>query len=335
MATVQLSDIYNPLTFSRREQQAQLELNKFITSGVMVMDGAVQAQIAQGGNIGEITGLAALGTPEPNYSNDVPSDTSTPTNISKKTLSFRLASQNQSWSTMDLARELALVDPVGGITGRIGAYWSTVNERRLIRSCLGILADNVANGASDMLVTAALDTAGAVTDDERISADVVLDAKQTMGDHASGLTAIAMHSVIYTRLQKQNLIVYIPNARGEVVIPTYLGYTVIVDDSMPAIAGTNRVTYTCVLFGSGAVIGASGRVNVASELERKASAGNGGGEEIIHSRRSDLIHPLGFTFNSASVVGQSATLAELASAANWDRVWERKNIPLAFIQVND
>lgn len=335
MATVQIQDIYNPLTFSRREQQAQLELNKFIASGVMVMDGAVQAQIAQGGNIGEITGMAALGTPEPNYSSDNPATTSTPNNIGKKTLKFRLASQNQSWSTMDLARELALVDPVGAITGRIGAYWSTINERRLIRSCLGILADNVANNAGDMLVSAATDAATTVTDGERISADVVLDAKQTMGDHASGLTAIALHSVVFTRLQKQNLIQYIPNARGEVVIPTYLGYTVIVDDSMPATAGTNRVTYTCVLFGVGAFIGANGFVNMPSEYERKASAGNGGGEEIIHSRRSDLIHPLGFTFNSASVAGQSATLAELANAANWDRVWERKNIPLAFIQVND
>lgn len=335
MASVQISDIYNPLTFSRREQEAQTELNKFIQSGVMVTDASIQSQIQQGGNIGEITNFAPLGTPEPNYSNDVPGDTSTPNKVGSQKMAFRLASQNQSWSTMDLSRELALQDPVGAITGRVGAYWATANERRLIRSCLGILADNVANDNGDMLVKTATDAAGEVTAGERINADVVLDAKQTMGDHASKLSAIAMHSVVFTRLQKQNLIEYIPNARGEVVIPTYLGYTVIVDDSMPAVAGTNRVTYTCVLFGAGAVASASGRVAVPSEIGRNPDAGNGGGEEIIYSRRSDLIHPLGFSFTSTSVAGQSASLAELEAAANWTRVWDRKSVPLAFIQVND
>lgn len=335
MATVQIQDIYNPLTFSRREQQSQIELNKFISSGILVQDPSVQNQISQGGNIGEITNFAPLGTPEPNYSNDVPADKSTANKVTSNKMVFRLASQNQSWSTMDLARDLALDDPAGAITGRVGEYWATTNERRLIRSTLGILADNVANDSGDMLKSVATDAAGAVTDAERISAEVVLDAKQTMGDHASKLKAIAMHSVVFTRLQKQNLIVYIPNARGEVVIPTYLGYTVVVDDSMPAVAGANRVTYTCVLFGAGAVLDATGMVQTPSEMERDAKAGNGGGEETLHSRRSDLIHPIGFSFTSSSVAGQSATLAELQAAANWDRVWERKNVPLAFIQVND
>lgn len=335
MAATRLSDIYNPLTFARRAQEAQLELNKFINSGILVSDAMLQEQIGAGGNIGELTNYNPLGTPEPNYSNDDPAVNSTPQKVDSAKMRFRLANQNQSWSVMDLSRDLALEDPVGAITSRIGQYWATVNERRLIRSCLGILADNVANDSGDMVVNVATDAAAAITDAERISADVVLDAKQTMGDHAGSLAAIAMHSVIFTRLQKQNLIVYIPNARGEVVIPTYLGYTVVVDDSLPAVMGTNRVTYTCILFGRGQWGWANGRVETPSERLRKPDAGNGGGEERIYSRRSDLIHPFGFSFTSNSVAGQSATLAELATAANWDRVHARKHIPLAFLQVND
>lgn len=335
MATTRLSDIYNPLTFARRSQEAQLELNKFINSGILVSDAMLQEQIGAGGNIGELTNYNPLGTPEPNYSNDDPAVNSTPQKVDSVKMRFRLANQNQSWSVMDLSRDLALEDPVGAITSRIGQYWATTNERRLIRSCLGILADNVANDAGDMVVNVATDAAGAVTDAERISADVVLDAKQTMGDHAGSLAAIAMHSVIFTRLQKQNLIVYIPNARGEIVIPTYLNYTVVVDDSLPAVMGVNRVTYTCILFGRGQWGWANGRVETPSERLRKPDAGNGGGEERIYSRRSDLIHPFGFSFTSNSVAGQSATLTELATAANWDRVHARKHIPLAFLQVND
>lgn len=335
MATVQLADIYNPLTFSSFEQEAQLALNRFIASGVATVDARLQAQIAAGGHIGEITNFDALGTGEPNYSNDNPAATSTPNKVSSKKQTFRLVSQNNSWSTMDLSRELALADPVGAITNRIGAYWATTNEKRIINSLKGVLADNIANDSSDMVNTIGTDAVGAVVDAERISAEAVIDAAQTMGDHSSSLTAIAMHSVIYTRLQKQNLITFIPNARGEITIPTYLNKVVIVDDSLTPTVGTNRLLYDVILFGAGALGVASGRVNVPSELERNPNAGNGGGEEILYSRRSDLLHPFGFSFISGSVAGQSATFAELALAANWNRVHERKNIPIAFLQVND
>lgn len=177
MATVRLSDIYNPLTFARREQEAQIELNRFLNAGVAVTDPALQDQIGAGGNIGELTNFNPLGTPEPNYSTDDPAVNSTPQKIDSVKMRFRLANQNQSWSVMDLSRELALEDPVGAITGRIGAYWATTNERRIIASAMGILANNVASNGGDMLVSVATDAAGAVADAQRISPDTVLNGK--------------------------------------------------------------------------------------------------------------------------------------------------------------
>lgn len=335
MATTQLADIYNPLTFGRKIQLAQLELNKFISSGVVIDDSAVQAQLSQGGNLGELAGLNPLTIDEPNYSSDDPGATSTPAKIDSNLQRYRLASMNKSWSTMDLARELALVDPVGGITGRIGKYWATNDEKRVIQSSLGILADNVANDSGDMLFSVATDAVGAVTDAERISADVVIDGEATLGDHAENLSAIAMHSSIYHRLRKQQLITFIQPANTNVRIPTYLGLTVIYDDSMPAVMGTNRITYTCILYARGVFAHAAGKVAKPSELEREASAGNGGGQDIIHSRRNELYHPMGFSFLSASVAGQSASQAELEDATNWNRIWSRKHVPMAFLQVND
>ena len=116
---------------------------------------------------------------------------------------------------------------------------------------------------------------------------------------------------------------------------TFGGKRVIVDDSLSAVAGTNRVTYTTVLFADGALAGAQGRVLKPSQLDDKPENGDGGGEEILYSRRAEIIHPLGFTWTDASVAGQSATLAELATAANWNRVWDRKNIGLAFCKPTD
>lgn len=334
MAVVQIANIYNPLTFARREQEKQIELNAFLASGILVADPRVSQQASVGGNTGELPFFKPLGTDEPNYSDDVPANTSTPKNVTSAKMVWRLASQNQSWSTMDLARELALEDPVAAITGRQGAYWATTNERRLIQSAVGVLADNVANDASDMLVTVALDTVGPILAAEKISADVIIDAEQTAGDHQGGFTAIAMHSVPYSNLRKQQLIDFVRDADNNTMFATYGGKRVVVDDSLPAVAGTNRVTYTTILFGAGAWVDGEGRVQTPSEMEREAAAGNGGGQDTIHSRRSDIIHPLGFSFTSASVAGQSATLAELATATNWNRVWERKNVPMAFLQTN-
>lgn len=334
MAEVQIADIYNPLVFSAAEQEAQIELNNFIASGVMVADPRLTAMASVGGNIGELPFFKPLGTEEPNYSNDVTGDSSTPNKITTAIMKYRLCSQNNSWSTMDLAVDLALEDPVMAITNRVGSYWATTNERRLIQSTMGLLADNVANDSGDMVVNIATDAAGAPTADELVSNDAILDAQQTAGDHQAGFSAIAMHSVVYNRLRKQQLIDFIRDADNNTLFQMYGNLRVIVDDSLSAVAGANRVTYTTVIFGNGAVAAGMGRTKVPSELDRDPEKGNGGGQETMYSRRADIIHPLGFEFTSASVAGQSATLAELATAANWNRVWERKNVPLCFLQTN-
>jgi hypothetical protein len=322
------------LPFEHGVTEAAIEVNKFISSGVMVEDPMLTAQAAIGGQIGEVPFYTQLATGEPEYVNDVAANLSTPDKISSAKFLYRLANMHKSWSTMDLTRELALKDPLGEITKKIGGWWGTHLQKRLIQSALGIYADNAANDSSDMVKTVGTDAVGQPTAAEKISADVVLDAAQTMGDHKDALTAIAMHSAVYTTLQKLNLITFIPNARGEINIPTYLGYTVVVDDGMPAVMGTNRIMYTSILFAAGAFAHGVGSPMLPSELERIASAGYGGGQDIIHTRRSDIIHPIGFSFTSSSVAGKSATLAELATTANWDRKIQRKNAGIAFIRTN-
>lgn len=334
MATVQLQNIYNPLTFARRSQEAQTRLNRFLAAGILAADPMLQAQIAPGGNVGELPFFKPLTVDEPNYSNDDPEDFSTPANITSAKMRFRGASRNKSWSTMDLARELALEDPLGAITNRVGHYWASDDEKRLIAACRGIMADNDANDGDDMILNISTDSADEVADEEKIGGEAVIDVLQTLGDHSFTVNAMAMHSKPYSKLLKDKLIDFVQDADQTLQIPTYLGKRVIVDDSLPAIAGSNRIRFTTILFG-GAIFGlAKGKVMVPSEMERIPGSGNGGGQDIIHSRVHNFIHPLGFDFTSASVAGQSATYAELALAANWDRKVDRKLIPLAFLVTN-
>jgi len=339
MAVVQLADIYNPVTFGRRIQQAQTDLNRFIASGVAATDGTLQAQVNQGGRTGELANFNPLTLDEPNYSTDDPAQNSTPAKVDSGLQKFRLASRNKSWSTMDLSRELALIDPAGAITGRIGRYWARDDERRIISSFLGVLADNIANDSGDMVIDVATDGAGAVTDAERIGGTRVIDALQTLGDHKDSVSILAIHSQIHARLQKQQLIDYIRDADNNIMFETYMGKRLIVDDNLPAVSGTNRITYTCMLYAPGIVATAKGKVQTPSEVDRLPSAGDGGGQDVMYSRVADVWHPVGFSFLSNTLTGGSnntqADYGDLELATNWDRIFLRKNVPLAFIKVND
>lgn len=335
MATTRISDIYEPTIFNQGVDEASTAANAFYQSSVMQRDGQLDNYASGAGRIVELPYYKPLADVEPNYSSDDPAVSSTPNKMTGGLQVARKAFMNQSWSAMDLSRELALKDPLEGVTQKIGVYWATQIQRRVIQSMMGVLANNVASNDSDMVYSVATDDAGAPGAAEKISGEAVLAAKQTMGDAAGMLQGIAMHSVLKTSLQSQNLIDYERDPESGLLYPTYLGYRVIEDDGMPAVQGTNRITYTCALFGTGAFLwGYAEPADMASEIDRKPETGNGGGQEIIYSRRQDIIHPVGFQFTSSSVAGESSTLAELATAGNWDRTYERKNVPLAFLQVN-
>jgi len=337
MAEVRLVDVYEPTAFNAAVQEAAIEKNLFLQSGVLVQDERINAMVGVGGMIGELPNFNPLTNDEPNYTTDDPTDLATPAKVDHGTQIYRLANQHKSWSTMDLARQLALADPLGAITSRVGHYWATNSQQRVVSSSMGVLADNIANDSGDMVLDASIADGNNATAGNLIHADAVIDARATLGDAAGTVTSIAMHSVPYTTLQKLNLIDYIPDARGEISIPTYLGLTVIVDDQLSVVAGgTSGFVYTSVLFGQGAFGYGTTPALQPSELERVANAGFGGGQDILHYRNNEIIHPQGFAFLSTSITaGISATRAQLEAANQWDRIYtERKNIPVAFLQTN-
>lgn len=337
MAQVQLADVYVPAVFAGIEQEMNIQMNKFLVSGVVVDSPSMRNVLSPGGKIAILSGYNPLTIDEPTYMTDNPASSAVAAKITNATQRFRIAGRAKVWSTMDLAVNLALQNPAQAILNRIFKYWESDMNTRILNSCMGVLADSVASHSGDMLFSVATDGAGAVTDAERISANNVISAWATMGDHADDIVAIGMHSSIYFRLQRQNLITFVPYSDGKVQIPTYLGKVVIYDDQFPKVMGVNRFTYTCILFGRG-VFGHTPAVNPKpSEVYRLPLVGDGAGQDFLISRRDDALHPFGNDFTSATISGnsESANYADLMLATNWDRVWDRKNIPLAFLQVND
>jgi hypothetical protein len=338
MATFQLTNGYNPLVYGYLVNQRATQKNAIIRSGMAAQSSYLQGKLAGGGQNYEFSDYKQLTHSAPNLSDDSNSN-ATAENITNALQKGRLIVQNKMWAVKDFAKDLVGQNPVTAITNQIGDVWGTILQKEMVSSLLGILADNIANDASDMVYNIANDNVAAVADAERISATAIIRAKQTSGDMSDGYRFIVMHSLLKARLAIQNLISFIPNSRGETMFETYGGLQIIEDDdALLLTTGVNRITYTCILAGADVIGLASGEVSHPFAMDRDEKTGLGGGEDFFHSRRSDAIHPWGFSFAHAgggALAGQSATYAELATAAKWDRVWPRKNVKIAFLKVND
>lgn len=224
-----------------------------------------------------------------------------------------LLMRGKAWGVNDLANALSGDDPMAAIGTLVAEYWARRRQATLFSMLKGVFASATMAGNVH-------DISALLGDLAKFSGTTFIDATTKLGDAKDKLSAIGVHSLVYASMQKQNLIVYIPNSEGVVNIPTYMGHRVIVDDGCPYDSGTGVfVTY---IFGQGAVGLGNGAAPVPTETDRDSLAG----EDILINRQHFVLHPRGVKFNSAAVVGSSPTNAELENAANWTRVYENKNI---------
>jgi hypothetical protein len=235
--------------------------------------------------------------------------------------------RNNSWSSADLAAALAGADPMGAIAARVAFYWTRRLQAVFIALWNGVIKDNVANDSGDY----ENDVSGSSFVDgvTNFSAEAFLDAKVTMGDSQQDLTLVMVHSTVFNRMQKNNLIDFIPDSRGEVQIPQFMGHEVLIDDGMPNASNV----FDTWLFGAGATrLGVASPLN-ATETDRQPQAGNGGGQDILFSRIQWVQHPVGHAYTGTAPnggPGNGTGANDLNASASWNRVFpERKQVKFA------
>lgn len=337
-----VADVVVPQIFTPYVQQLTEQKARIIQSGLASRDPAMDELLAGGGLTFNVPSFRDLDNDAERVSTDtsVPfadADASLPGGVARppnplkiqtaQEIAVRL-SRNNSWSNSDLASSLAGADPMAVIADRVAFYWTRRLQAAFIATWNGVIADNVANDSGDYVNN--ISGGGFVDGVTNFSAEAFLDASLTMGDSMQDLTAVIAHSVVYNRMQKNNLIDFIPDADGRVVIPTFLGREVIVDDGVPR---TGNI-YDTWLFGGGSTRLGVGTPKVPTEVERKAGGGNGGGQEVLYSRVEWCIHPVGHAFVGSPPNGGPANTgtagADLDEAASWNRVYsERKQIKFA------
>ena len=312
-----IQNLITPEVYTAYMQENSPKLSKLISSGIALTNEKMNALAGGDGLTINIPFLKPLSGGSQVVSEGDKLETRKITGA--KQVGVRLIRGN-AWSVYDLAQIISGADPVGSILSQLAKYWADEEQSILISILNGIF------GAGGALVSTHVNDISAKTGAaSNINAETTLDTKQKLGDNAFKITNVAMHSAVYTYLQKQNLIEFIPDSRGEIAFTRYLGYNVLVDDGMPYSSGV----YTTVFFGNGAFGYGAGNPNglIPYEEDRDAL----GSLSNIISRRALVLHPNGLSWKGTPAK-ETPTNEELATASNWEKVFEDKNIPMVALK---
>ncbi len=257
MAFTAISDVVVPEVFSDYVRQLTEEKSRIVQSGAIARSPDMDEKLAGGGLTFNVPSWRDLTNSTENITTDADSD-ATVNNIGSDTEICVRLNRNNGWGSYDLASALAGEDPMDVIADRVSAYWARRLQLAVIAMVSGINKDNGVNDSGDY----AEEIVGASFVDgvTNFSPEAYIDAAQTMGDSSDDIWLVMVHSLVYARMKKNNLIDFIPDSMGEVNIPTFLGAQVLVDDGMPS--GTSSVLangtagsagmYETWLFGPGA-----------------------------------------------------------------------------------
>jgi hypothetical protein len=333
---VRLSDIIDVVVFQDLPPVNSPEKTAFYESGVITRNPLLDQLAASPGVVSELPFWRDIDPDDaPNLSDDTNTDGATQKIVQGSQVG-RKAFLNKGLDEMDLAAELAMGgDAMTRIRARIDTYWTRQWQRRLIRTVSGLVAHNLASDDGDMV----FDATGATNAANRVFTRAnFTSAAFTMGDSFDELSAVAVHSAVYKQMVDNDDIEFIPDSVGQMTIPTYLGHRVIVDDSLPVdTTSAYAPKFTSVIFGAGAVGWGEGTPRVPVEVDRAPEKGNGGGKETLWTRKTWLLHPFGYKVEAITESpavpsnGTTFSLAELENPGIYDRVIDRKLVPMAFL----
>lgn len=309
-----------PQLFLEYQQEEIQDRNALVTSGLMVTNDAIQAEFAKGGKtidlpfFGDLTGDSQIlddttGLVADAIGGDVQTGVR---NV-----------RGKAWKSSDLAGELAGSDPMQAIARRTGQYWVRDMQKTLVSTLKGMFISGGPLATSHAV-------GGTST---QLTQSAMVSGIARLGDAGQELTGIVMRSPVYYALMNLDLIVPATStsqldtrlSAQRLELGTYLGRPVFVDDTLPvdvgAGTGTTDVHHT-YFFGPGAFAYATAPAKSPVETDRDSLKGI----DYLINRTHYMIHPNGISW-TGNAAGNSPTNAELATGANWDKVFtDNRNI---------
>lgn len=325
----QLADIITPEIYNTYMQQYTAEKSAFVNSGIAVSDSRVATQITNGGLLVNMPFWNDL-----SGNDEVLDDGDTELSTEKITAGKDMAAvmyRGRAWKVNELSAVISGDDPLKALMSRVADYWTRREQAVLISVLNGLFGTQTVESAQvkgALVDTHLNDISSASGVASKIGGGAILDTKQLLGDSADRVKGLAMHSAVFTALQKQQLIEYVSEANNpNIRIPYYLGYRIAaVDDSIPHEGSGANTVFTTFLFGDGSIGRNEGTPSKLTtyETDREKLKGN----DLIITRRAITMHPYGIKFTDAQTTGITPSNEELADVRNWAKVYEDKNIGL-------
>lgn len=331
MAYSQIADVIVPTLFAGYVLEQSVQQNKLISSGLVSPNPAMSAWLAGGGIVESFPSF--LNTDVSSTAALVPTDDTTAATPEKVTANKQVAirlKRNKVWQASSLAGQLAGADPMAAAAAFAGGAMNKVRQTSLLAMLAGTVNET---RAANLVNTIAVEIVGSVTASTQFSAGALIDTLTGWGDNATNAGGLVIHSDTYRAMQKANLIVYLPTAAQDIGFGTYLGFTLIVDDTAPKRAGTTSgLVYTSYVVRPGALglgVASSGD---AVETYREPLSGNSGGMDSLIVRDTFSYHVNGYAWAGSATALPTDTA--LALASNWSKVFSDKQVGVAALVHN-
>ena len=235
----------------------------------------------------------------------------------------------KAWTERDFSYDITGgEDFIDNIAQQLAEYWEEVDQDTIIHILNGVFAMADTQGAKFVQahtydITAAVNSEGktGVGDGTTLNSAI----QKACGDNKGRFTLAIMHSVVATGYENLHLLAYMKytdstGMERDLAIGTLNGRIVLVDDSMPVIAGENNDPdkYITYVLGDGAIEYTDCGAKVPYEVDRDPATN--GGQDTLYARQRKSFAPYGISFTKASMAKESPTDAELETGSNWQLV---------------
>jgi hypothetical protein len=242
--------------------------------------------------------------------------------------------RGRAFESRDLAALAAGSDPMAAIGQKLANYVNHQRQKDLLACLSGVFGpvNNTSSAAAFFDLTIDGESGDTPTS---LSPRQVSQARALLGDQGEKLNTIVMHSKTYYELVERRAVDYvkatdvaggdatasggsIANAYGDVTVPAYLGMRVIVSDDVNTVGSGASTEYAVYMFAQGSV-GSGEQAGIRTETDRDILQKSDAMSLDLHY----VYHPVGAKW---TVTDANPSRTQLATVANWSKVYELKNI---------
>jgi len=302
-----IEDVIIPQTYEPYLRQGIIEKSNIYRSGLARQDAILNRRISEGGVLVQIPMWERLEGRSSHISR--PGNESPAGEITAIMDTGIKLMREKKWTAENLASALAGDSAFDAIASMESDWWIEERQRFMIAVLRGVF------DSPSVSATHVFDGGGGA-----LNPAMTIRAKQLLGDNADILTMVIMNSLTHSELQEQNLIETIPNARGEIEFQTYLGYRIIVDDTVPT-TETYLVAAGALAHGEGTPVD-----QIPVEVYRNSDANS----DYLVTRQTFIMHIKGisWTGNAFAPATSNPTpeIEDLLNGENWNLVYPVKHV---------